>query len=291
MNLITKITLQTPHFLTEKRNIFRFLACVFLFATFFIIIYKPMGMMRTGEALSRWSLALYTTILVATGFVTLTISRLLLYRRQKRRPMRLAGYAAWLVLEVAFFTLSLTLLAYLLNARPNISFLRLMGRILTDVVGILLMPYIVSLLLFMLNEKRMEIRALNAMIRQQVEANAQQGDNINFYDRGGKLVFATKKSNILYIESADNYTNIHYVNEGKEDCFILHNSMKNVDEAYSSMGMLRCHRGYLVNLENVKLLRREKDGLVIELTQGGRSIPVSKTYADKVAHSFAGKGL
>ena len=51
---------------------------------------------------------------------------------------------------------------------------------------------------------------------------------------------------------------------------------------------MRCHRGYLVNLENVKLIRKEKDGLVIELAQSSKTIPVSKSYADRVAHSFAG---
>lgn len=289
MDILSKISLQAPYFLTQKRNILRFLVSVAIFAALFVAIYKPMGMMRTGESLSRWSLPLYTAITVATGFVTLLISRLLLYLRQQRRPMQLAGYAVWLVLEVGFFTLSLTVLAYLLNAREDIHFFQLMARILADIIGILLVPYIITILLFLLDEKRMEVRALSAMIHQQDENNGQTTSTINFYDRGGKLVFSTRKSSILYIESADNYTNIHYMDDGKEECFILHNSMKNVDEAYSPAGMLRCHRSYLVNIENVKLLRREKDGLVIELAYGGHSIPVSKTYADKVAHSFAGK--
>lgn len=287
MDLLSKISLQAPHFLTQKRSILRFLVSVAVFAVLFVVIYQPMGMMRTGESLSRWSLPLYTAITVATGFVTLLISRLLLYYRQKRRPMQVIGYVVWLVLEMGLFTLSLTVLAYLLNAREGIHFFQLMARILADIIGILLVPYIITLLLFLLDEKRMEVRALNAMIRQQDEAAGQPSGTINFYDRGGKLAFSTKKSSILYVESADNYTNIHYLDDGKEEFFILHNSMKNVDEAYSPAGMLRCHRSYLVNIENVKLLRREKDGLVIELTSGGRTIPVSKTYADKVAHSFA----
>lgn len=289
MDILSKINLQVSQFLTQKRSILRFLVSVAIFAILFVVIYKPLGMMRTGESLSRWNLPLYTAITVATGFVTLLISRMLLYHRQQRRPMRLADYAVWLVLEMGFFTLSLTALAYLLNAREGIHFFQLMARIFADILGILLVPYIITILLFLLDEKRMEVRALSAMIHQQDENNGQTTSTINFYDRGGKLVFSTKKSNILYVESADNYTNIHYLDNGKEECFILHNSMKNVDETYSPAGMLRCHRSYLVNIENVKLLRREKDGLVIELTYGNRSIPVSKSYTDKVAHSFAGK--
>ena len=51
--------------------------------------------------------------------------------------------------------------------------------------------------------------------------------------------------------------------------------------------MVRCHRGYLVNLANVKYLRKEKDGLVLEIAYCDRLIPVSKTYAQDVVQQFA----
>ena len=202
--------------------------------------------------------------------------------------MRIAGYALWILIEIVVFTLALTFLADGINIRQDISFSQLMVRIFLDIVGILLVPYIISILIFMLDEKRQEINALHAMIPSQEQDKSLVGDTVNFFDRGGRLVFATKKSNVLYIEASDNYTNIHYINEDHEDCFILHNSMKNVEDAYAGIGMLRCHRGYLVNLENIKLIRKEKDGMVIELAQSNKTIPVSKTYVNKVAHSFAG---
>ena len=288
MDTLAKTELHAPHFLTQKRSIILFLAIVCVFASLFVLIYYPIGRIRAEVSISHVKIPLYTIIVVGTGFVTLIISRILLYHYQKRHQMNLVGYAIWLVSEIAFFTLSLTLLAYFLNVRPDVSFLRLMSRIFVDVIGILIVPYIIAILLFIINEKRHEISALQAMIVEDAGEGPQPGDTLNFFDRGGRLVFATKKSNVLYIEASDNYTNIHYINEGHEDCFILHNSMKNVDNTFANSGMVRCHRGYLVNLENVRLLRKEKDGMVIELSQSSRTIPVSKTYADKVAHSFAG---
>ena len=235
MGTLAKTELHAPNFLTQKRSILLFLATVSIFAFLFILIYYPLGRIRAEVSIVHWKLPLYTIIVVGAGFVTLIISRILLYHYQKRHAMRLLGYSIWLIAEIAFFTLSLTVLAYYLNIRTEVSFFRLMSRIFLDVIGILIVPY-----------------------------------------------------NVLYIEASDNYTNIHYINEGHEDCFILHNSMKNVEGAYAKMGMMRCHRGYLVNLENVKLIRKEKDGLVIELSQSSKTIPVSKSYADRVAHSFAG---
>ena len=288
IDTLAKVGLHAPHFLTQKRSIVLFLICVALFATTFVAIYRPLGVMRMSDSLSRFHLPLYTIIVVATGFGIMLVSRIMLYQYQKRRTMHIAGYALWILVEIIVFTFALTLLADGINMRQDITFSQLMVRIFLDIVGILLVPYIISILIFMLDEKQQEINALHAMIPSQEQDKSLVGDTVNFFDRGGRLVFATKKSNVLYIEASDNYTNIHYINEDHEDCFILHNSMKNVEDTYASIGMLRCHRGYLVNLENVKLIRKEKDGMVIELAQSNKTIPVSKTYVNKVAHSFAG---
>lgn len=288
LDTLTKVELHAPHFLTQKRSIVLFLICVAFFATTFVAIYRPLGVMRLSDSLSRLHLPVYTIIVVATGFIILMVSRILLYQFQKHRTMRIPGYVLWILVEIAVFTFALSLLANGINMRQDISFVQLMTRIFLDVVGILLVPYIISILIFLLDEKKQEINALHAMMPTGEQESTLTGDTVNFFDRGGRLVFATKKSNVLYIEASDNYTNIHYINDDHEDCFILHNSMKNVEGAYSGIGMLRCHRGYLVNLENIKLIRKEKDGMVIELTQSNKTIPVSKTYVNKVAHSFAG---
>ena len=126
------------------------------------------------------------------------------------------------------------------------------------------------------------------MLETQTQAEEESRDDvIQFFDKGERLVFVTKRSNVLYIEAADNYTVIHYLSGDKEDSLVLHNSLKNISETFSSQGMVRCHRGYLVNLENVRYLRKEKDGLVLEIAYCDRLIPVSKTYAEDVVRQFA----
>lgn len=288
IDTLAKVELHAPHFLTQKRSIVLFLVCVAIFATTFVAIYRPLGVMNMSDSLSRLHLPIYTITVVATGFFILMASRILLFQYQKFHTMRIYGYILWMIAEIIVFTLALTFLADSINMRQDIKFIHLMSRIFLDVVGILLVPYIISILIFMLDEQKQEIDALHAMMPSKEQEDAVAGDTVNFFDRGGRLVFATKKSNVLYIEASDNYTNIHYINEDHEDCFILHNSMKNVEGAYAGIGMLRCHRGYLVNMENIKLIRKEKDGMVIELAQSNKTIPVSKTYVNKVAHSFAG---
>ncbi len=284
---LAKMAVHAPQFLTEKRSIFLFLILVSIFEILFVTIYKPMGLLRTSESLSQWSSVFYMVILAFSGLAVLVGSRVLLYQRQKRKPLKIYEYFMWVVAEVVVFTLLLSFMAYNINANKDLQFVSILWRALLDIVTVLLIPYIISILIFVLREQKQEIAALNAMILQGQQATSTPDQMMNFYDKGGRLAFATKRTNVLYVEASDNYTNIHYVNEGKEDCFILHSSMKQVEQAYAKDGMLRCHRGYLVNIVNVKLLRKEKDGLAIELTQSEKVIPVSKTYVEKVVHCFA----
>lgn len=284
---LAKMAVHAPQFLTEKRSIFLFLILVSIFEILFVTIYKPMGLLRTSESLSQWGSVFYMVILAFSGLAVLVGSRVLLYQRQKRKPLKIYEYFMWVVAEVVVFTLLLSFMAYNINANKDLQFVSILWRALLDIVTVLLIPYIISILIFVLREQKQEIAALNAMILQGQQATSTPDQMMNFYDKGGRLAFATKRTNVLYVEASDNYTNIHYVNEGKEDCFILHSSMKQVEQAYAKDGMLRCHRGYLVNIVNVKLLRKEKDGLAIELTQSEKVIPVSKTYVEKVVHCFA----
>ena len=195
----------------------------------------------------------------------------------------------WIAGELVLISFILTIIASLINADENLEFYNLLGRVSFNITTILVIPYAGTTLILMLRERRQQIEALREYIEKQEETRQEKTENMNFYALGGKLAFSTHRDNVLYIESADNYCNIHYLNEGKEDTFILHNSLKNLDNRTKYSGLLRCHRGYMVNIDNVKLLRKEKDGLVIELSQGVKAIPVSRTYNERVVKFFAGE--
>lgn len=277
-----------PKFLTEKKGIYLFLTSTLLFAVLFILVYQPVGYMRATEFPSVWNKYLYTAIQIFIGFIILLFSRLLFYHQQQRHHFTAWTLVAWIITEIVVISLVLTFVASFLNADENYDFRTLLWRVSLNIVSILVIPYGASVLILMLRERRHQIEELNNLIDKQQEQDLGSSENLNFYDRGGKLSFSTSRSNVLYIEAADNYSNIHYINEGKEDTFILHNSMKQLDDPERYKGLLRCHRGYMVNIDNVKLLRKVKGILVLELTQGAKPIPVSRSYTERVVSFFAG---
>ncbi|KAA6343527.1 hypothetical protein EZS27_008781, partial [termite gut metagenome] len=114
------------------------------------------------------------------------------------------------------------------------------------------------------------------------------GQNVySFYDEKNELRLSVKKTNLLYIASADNYVYIWYLNKGNLAKFMLRNSLKAIEENLMGTSVLRCHRSYIVNFEQVKVIRRQKDGIYLELSmENVPDIPISKRYSEKVTHWF-----
>ena len=61
----------------------------------------------------------------------------------------------------------------------------------------------------------------------------------------GELCLSIKHSNLLYIESADNYVQIWYLNKGVVTKFMLRNTLKAMEETFEGTNVLRCHRSYM----------------------------------------------
>ena len=63
--------------------------------------------------------------------------------------------------------------------------------------------------------------------------------------------------------------------------------LKTIEESFRGSSLVRCHRKYIVNMDKVQSLRREKDGYELDLEdQSIPSIPITKTYAENVLSRF-----
>lgn len=288
---MVKNTVNIPKFFFEMKSIWLFLATMLVVTLLFIVFYQPASFLRTEEPVSNLNIYIYTVIMVASGAGMFVISRMLLFYVQKKTTMEFFHFIIWMAVELIVISVLLTVIAFFLGNEAQLPFSDMLWRVSLDFLSVIAVPYIISVLVFYLDDRRRLVQSLRHRLEMQADQLLPEGENINFYDRGGKLAFSTRRTNVLYIEAANNYSNIHYINEGKEDTFILRNSLKMLDDPEKYKGLLRCHRGFIVNIENVKLLRKDKEFLVLELTQGSRAIPVSDSYYQRVVQSFAGIGV
>ena len=81
---------------------------------------------------------------------------------------------------------------------------------------------------------------------------------------------------------------ICYLNKDKVSRFLLRNTLKRMEEVFRDSSVIRCHRSYMVNFDKVKVIRKDKDGLLLELdVPVSLNLLVSKTYVEKVLSAFS----
>ena len=83
---------------------------------------------------------------------------------------------------------------------------------------------------------------------------------------------------IKYINSDADYTDVYF---GQDQKFISSASLKNWEDTLKGHNFLRVHRSFIVNLDKINKLTRNK----ILLTDG-KEIPVGRTYKSTLAKNF-----
>lgn len=148
--------------------------------------------------------------------------------------------------------------------------------------AVLLLPYSISYLYFSLNEKSRLLK------EEQLQDQVSNNTTLTFYDDKKELKLSIKKENLLYIESEDNYVNIYYSNKGKVSKYMLRNTLKSLEQEFAPKGIVRCHRSYMINIEQVSLLRKEKGGALFAefALEQIIDIPITKTYSEEVTRAF-----
>lgn len=270
-----------PSYLTDKSNIVRLIVLTASFALIFINIYAPFGV-ETWYNVTELELLAYSSLVILTGVLVVVISRILMYRVSKKRTILLWHYLIWIFAEAFFMAMFYTLFEKLF-----LNDTRFVGDIFKASVKntalVLLLPYSVLWLYFSWREKKLQLIKLTGN-KQAVDTSKNM---IPFHDEKGELRFSVKLENLLYLESADNYVHIYYLDKNRTARFTLRNTIKRLEESLKGTEIIRCHRSYMVNFEKVKILRKDKDELRLEVdVQGAIDLPVSKTYIESVMETF-----
>ena len=108
---------------------------------------------------------------------------------------------------------------------------------------------------------------------------------VRFADSTGRLKLVIAYDVILYVEAQENYVSIHYLEGEQPKEYSLRQSMRGIEELMERHGIVRCQRSYFVNPRHVKVLRRDKEGIIqAELdVQSIKSVPVSPKYYEALS--------
>jgi DNA-binding LytR/AlgR family response regulator len=98
----------------------------------------------------------------------------------------------------------------------------------------------------------------------------------------GKDDIKIKPEQLLYIESADNYSIVFFMQNGELKKQMIRSSLKRLEGQINNKNILRCHRAYIVNLKNVKRVEGNAAGYKLTVVEGGFAIPVSRNFGSKI---------
>lgn len=275
-------------FLARFESILLFLSLTLVVAVLLVVFGQPTSILGYFEQQSSLTPLGQITISFISGFGVLALSRVLLSLVGRKHDLSPAAMVIWIVAELIVCVSVIALVLWGLCGGGTVDLASLVGALVLGMAGVLLVPTVVTYLIRRLREAQDEVVRLRQLTGH-TDGQAKQAAeaSVNFFAKGGRLAFSTRMGNILYIEAADNYVNIHYLNGEKEETFILFNSMKNIEKSFAGTSLMRCHRGYMVNADNVRLMRKEALGLVLEINHCAKTIPVSKSFAEPVTQYFA----
>ena len=269
-----------PRYLLTKRSLTIMVTSAAAFAFLFIIIYKPFNVEHWAEV-SRFVFIACVLGIVLLGMSIAAISRIIMCYYAKKHTITYLQYIAWVFVELVLMSVAFTICSTLTGVQLDIA--EAFEKSLLNTSLILLIPYIITITAFTLQDRNERLRQIEDDYDKAMQQRADTKGLISFYDERGELQLSVTKDNLLYIESADNYINVWYMKSNLPKKLILRNTLKRTAELLSETNVMRCHRGFMVNMEQVKVLRREKESFYLELgVEGIKDIPVSKTYGDAV---------
>ncbi|MGM9738168.1 MAG: LytTR family DNA-binding domain-containing protein [Candidatus Cryptobacteroides sp.] len=232
---------------------------------------------------------MFTAAFFVIGLLVIIFSKRLMYST-RMKDMSYLQYVLWDIAEVLVICLLYTLFSRkgdslgIIHLENN-SFIRIFMNAIVYCFISLIFPYIIAGMYFAIIDKNNTIRLMNyANVVSDEPILPKDEQKITLFDNSGVLKLSLRLSSLYYIESDDNYIMVWYTDsKGELKKYMLRCRLKTVEESFKGSSLVRCHRKYIVNMDKVKVLRKEKDGYEIDLDNDLiPPIAITKTYAENV---------
>lgn len=272
-----------PDYLTRKRNLVQLVIFTAVFALAFINIYDPF-MVDTYLEINGFRLFLYSSFVILTGILVVVISRIIMYHYSLHWQLNYWHYILWVFLEILVMAFVYSIYVKFILADDR-DIMEVFSVSMKNTSLVILLPYTILWLFFSWQDKSVKLQELEDKEAPRGKTKALM---IPFRDEKGTLRLSVQQEDLLYLEAADNYVTIHYRFGQKVQKFMVRNSMRAFEEQFKGTNIIRCHRSFMVNLDKVRIIRKEKDGLHLEISNDPPlSLLVSKTYIPSVMEAFS----
>ena len=278
-----------PSFIYKKSNQVAMVIFVPIFALLFISIYSPFdfNQIDTQGRVLLWlniqsrelAVQLITLALILIGMAVAAVSRWIMALYTSKHQISYVAYITCIAFELLVMAMLYTFAGFAIE--PDKGFVTIFRNSVVKTFFILLIPYTMCYIYFIWQERVAQLRIIRERLAE--DETTLKAAYVQIYDDKGEMRLSVRRENLILLESADNYVCVWYLNNNSPKKILVRNTLKNIADSLSSTHIQRCHRSYVVNLELVKVMRREKEGVFVELgIEGVPEVPISKTYAGAI---------
>ena len=282
-----------PDYFREKYQLIGTVTFTAFFSLVFMLVSVPFSHNAWFELGATKAFA-FTAVFFVISLLIIIVSKRVMYATRALFKMTYLQYILWNLAEVILICILYTALSVQgdvldiidLKGRPVSS---LFYNALVYAFVSLCIPYVISGMFFALVDKNKTIRLMNTNdVVSDEPSTMKDARKITLYDNSGVMKLSVSLSHLYYIESDDNYIIVWYSDScGQMKKYMLRCRLKTVEESFRGSSLVRCHRKYIVNMDKVKVLRKERDGYELDLDNDTiPPISITKTYADNVLSRF-----
>ena len=251
-----------------------------LFVFLFLVVFQPFGLhVEKGHF---WSFVLVCSYF---GLITATILLLLTLTMQIAPSFfKEDGWVIWkeiitnIVVVMMIGTGNMLLASYIFGQTLSIPVFWFWQKITLSVgiLPILFTAYTKQQILQKRHTKGAD--DLNTKITEHSKVSSNQPTALTLTGDNQNESFSISPTNIFYLESADNYVRIFYQKDGAIADMLLRSTLKKMEQQLADFPRLfRCHRTYMVNLDQVERVSGNAQGYKLHLKNGEVLIPVSRS--------------
>ena len=152
----------------------------------------------------------------------------------------------------------------------------------TVLVGLVPVSYF-SILYY--REKQRQVQQELEEQRRAAEAKA-RSRVVLLRGEGKKDVLKLPSEQLLYLQAQDNYVVVQYLRAGKHRKKLLRASLSKLEKELGKTSLVRCHRSFIVNLDQVANIIGSGGNMHLQLLHAEFAVPVSKKYVQVISEHF-----
>jgi hypothetical protein len=258
-----------------------------IFVTFVLIVFQPFGAYNWQHANKMLLLAGYGFVASITTFLNFCIFVKLFPALFVEKNWNVGKEIVWNLIPILLGGFLSTVYGYVTGAMPftitQISYMMvvvfLVGFFPAIILVLLKYIYLIRKYRPQHFEKTKDSFTSGTIESENVMLQPRNKPIVELYSDNEKDKLTIEADTLLFIESSDNYCTVNFLEDGKVCKTLLRSSLSRLQSQLDSTSIVRCHRSYIVNFNQVKSVSGNAQGYKLHFHRAESVVPVARSYS------------